>query len=73
MRGKASAGTGRARLVLPRTIAFARLRALAERRPRRLGPAKTYAVAAQSAGVDLSDPAALEQFVEQYNEQLHAG
>ena len=37
------------------------------------GPAKTFAVAAQSAGVDLSDPAALEEFVEQYNEQLHAG
>jgi hypothetical protein len=37
------------------------------------GPAKTFAVAAQSAGVDLSDPSALEEFVEQYNEQLHAG
>jgi hypothetical protein len=37
------------------------------------GPAKAFAVVAQSAGVDLSDPAALDEFVEQYNEQIQAG
>ena len=37
------------------------------------GPAKAFAVAAQSAGVDLSDPAALDEFVEQYNAQIQAG
>ncbi len=37
------------------------------------GPAKAFAVAAQSAGVDLSDPAALDEFVYQYNEQIQAG
>jgi len=36
------------------------------------GPVKAFAVAVQSAGVDLSDPAALDEFVEQYNEQLQA-
>jgi hypothetical protein len=36
-------------------------------------PAKAFAVAAQSAGVDLSDPAALDEFVCQYNEQIQAG
>jgi hypothetical protein len=34
------------------------------------GPAKAFALAARSAGVDLSDPAALDEFVEQYNAQL---
>lgn len=34
------------------------------------GPAKAFAVAAQAAGVDLTDGAALDEFVEQYNEQL---
>jgi len=37
------------------------------------GPAKAFAVAAHSAGVDLSDSAALDEFVEQYNGQLQAG
>jgi hypothetical protein len=37
------------------------------------GPAKAVAVAAQTVGVDLSDPAALDEFVEQYNEQIRAG
>jgi hypothetical protein len=34
------------------------------------GPAKGFAVAAQRAGVDLSDPAEVEEFVERYNERL---
>lgn len=34
------------------------------------GPAKAFAAAAQAAGVDLTDGAELEEFVEQYNEQL---
>jgi hypothetical protein len=37
------------------------------------GPAKAFAAAAHSAGVDLSDPAAVDAFVEQYNGQLQAG
>jgi hypothetical protein len=37
------------------------------------GPAKAFAVAAQSAGVDLTDASALDAFVEQYNDQLPAG
>jgi hypothetical protein len=37
------------------------------------GPAKAFAIAAHSAGVDLSDPAAVDEFVEQYNTQLQAG
>ena len=37
--------------------------------PCRWGPAKAFALAARSAGVDLSDPAALDEFVEQYNAQ----
>jgi hypothetical protein len=36
------------------------------------GPAKTFAVAAQAAGVDLTDPNALNAFVEKYNEGLAA-
>jgi hypothetical protein len=36
------------------------------------GPAKAFAVAAHSAGVDLGDPAAVDAFVEQYNGQLRA-
>jgi hypothetical protein len=36
------------------------------------GPAKTLALAAQQAGVDLSDPSALGEFVERYNENLAA-
>ena len=36
-------------------------------------PAKAFAVAARSAGVDLSDPAAVDEFVERYNEHLQAG
>jgi hypothetical protein len=40
--------------------------------PSAWGPAKTFAVAAQHAGVDLSDPAALNEFVEQYNSGLAA-
>ncbi|MGP0049722.1 MAG: hypothetical protein ACLPZR_12860 [Solirubrobacteraceae bacterium] len=37
------------------------------------GPAKAFAVAAHSAGVDLTDPAAVDEFVDQYNRQLQAG
>ncbi|HWD70863.1 MAG TPA: hypothetical protein VG293_11780 [Solirubrobacteraceae bacterium] len=40
--------------------------------PDRWGPAKAFALAARSAGVDPSDPAALDEFVEQYNAQLQA-
>ncbi len=36
------------------------------------GPAKTFAVAAQQAGVDLSDPDAVGEFIEQYNDGLAA-
>ncbi len=36
------------------------------------GSAKAFAVAAQNAGVDLSDADALDEFVEQYNEQIQA-
>lgn len=34
------------------------------------GPAKTFAAAAQDAGVDLADPDALNDFVNQYNQQI---
>jgi hypothetical protein len=36
------------------------------------GPAKTFAVAAQAAGVDLTDPDALNAFIETYNQGLAA-
>ena len=36
------------------------------------GPAKRFAVAAQAAGVDLTDPDALKAFVTKYNEDLAA-
>ena len=36
------------------------------------GPAKTFAVAAQAAGIDLTDTDALNAFVEKYNEGLAA-
>jgi hypothetical protein len=36
------------------------------------GPAKAFAVAAQAAGVDLTDPDALNTFVEKYNQGLAA-
>jgi hypothetical protein len=36
------------------------------------GPAKAFALAAQAAGVDLSDPDAVEAFVERYNDGLAA-
>jgi len=36
------------------------------------GPAKTFAVAAQAAGVDLTDPAALNAFVQKFNDGLAA-
>lgn len=38
--------------------------------PEAWGPAKSFAVAAMEAGVDLSDPDAIGVFVEQYNEGL---
>jgi hypothetical protein len=38
--------------------------------PEAWGPAKAFAVAAQRAGVDLSDPTAVEEFVERYNQYL---
>ena len=34
------------------------------------GPAKTFAMAAQQAGVDLSDPDAVDAFVERHNAGL---
>ena len=40
--------------------------------PEAWGPAKTFALAAQQAGVDLSDPDAVGAFVEHYNEGLAA-
>ena len=40
--------------------------------PEAWGPAKTFAVAAQKAGVDLADPDGLNAFIEQYNEGLAA-
>jgi hypothetical protein len=45
----------------------------AVRDPDAWGPAKAFAVAAHTAGVDLSDPAAVDEFVDQYNRQLQAG
>lgn len=36
------------------------------------GPAKAFAVAAQQAGVDLTDPEAVARFIEQYNSGLAA-
>jgi hypothetical protein len=36
------------------------------------GPAKTFAMAAQDAGIDLGDPAAVSAFVERFNEGLAA-
>ena len=38
--------------------------------PEAWGPAKTFALAAQQAGVDLSEPDAVGTFVERYNEEL---
>jgi hypothetical protein len=40
--------------------------------PAAWGPAKTFAVAALRAGVDMSDDEAVEQFIERYNEGLAA-
>jgi len=40
--------------------------------PAAWGPAKTFAVAAQQACVDLSDPDAVAKFIEQYNDGLAA-
>lgn len=40
--------------------------------PRAFGPAKAFAVAAHQAGVDLSDPKAVEEFLEGYNDGLAA-
>ena len=40
--------------------------------PEAWGPAKAFAVAAQQAGVDLSDPDAVGKFVERYNDGLAA-
>ena len=40
--------------------------------PEAWGPASTFAVAAQAAGVDLTDPDALNAFVEKYKESLAA-
>jgi hypothetical protein len=36
------------------------------------GPAKTFAIAAQAAGVNLTDPEALNTFIEMYNHGLAA-
>jgi len=36
------------------------------------GPAKTFAVAAQQAGVDLTDRDEVERFIERYNDGLAA-
>lgn len=40
--------------------------------PEAWGPAKTFAVAAQAAGVDLADPDAMNAFIEAYNQRLAA-
>ena len=40
--------------------------------PEAWGPAKTFGVAALEAGVDLADPAELEQFMQRYNDGLDA-
>ena len=40
--------------------------------PRAWGPAKAFGMAALRAGVDLSDPSAVEAFVERYNDGLAA-
>lgn len=40
--------------------------------PEAWGPAKAFAVAAQQAGVDLTDPDALDEFVARHNEELAA-
>ena len=40
--------------------------------PHAWGPAKSFAVAAQQAGVDLSDPDAVGRFIERYNEGMAA-
>jgi hypothetical protein len=40
--------------------------------PELWGPAKTFAVAAQQAGVNLADPTAVNEFVERYNDGLAA-
>jgi len=40
--------------------------------PEAWGPAKTFAVAAQQAGVDLQDPAAVQRFIDDYNDGLAA-
>jgi hypothetical protein len=40
--------------------------------PERWGPAKTFVMAAQQAGVDLTDADALNEFAERYNEELAA-
>jgi hypothetical protein len=34
---------------------------------------KAFALAVQSAGVDLTDASALDQFIERYNDELLAG
>jgi hypothetical protein len=38
--------------------------------PEAWGPAKTFAVTAQQAGVDLSDPKAVQRFIDEYNAGL---
>jgi hypothetical protein len=40
--------------------------------PEAWGPAKTFAVAALEAGVDLADPEDVERFMQRYNEGLAA-
>jgi hypothetical protein len=40
--------------------------------PQAWGPAKTFAVAASEAGVDLTDEAEVERFIERYNDGLAA-
>jgi len=40
--------------------------------PEAWGPAKTFAVAALEAGVDLADPAEVDRFVQRYNDGLVA-
>lgn len=40
--------------------------------PEAWGPAKTFAVAALDAGVDLTDPDAVNRFIERYNDGLAA-
>jgi len=40
--------------------------------PQARGPAKVFAAAAEDAGVDLTDPEAVERYIQRYNEGFSA-